>query len=52
LRKDITTQEEQIEELERGKLNSERIRKKLEGELEDLKVRYFGGLARITNSKL
>jgi myosin heavy subunit len=38
LRKDLTAQEEAIEEFERNKLNAERIRKKLEGELEDLKA--------------
>jgi myosin protein heavy chain len=38
LRKDLTAQEEAAEEYERQKLNAERIRKKLEGELEDLKA--------------
>lgn len=38
LRKEITTLEESIEEYERNKLNAERNRKKLEGDLEDLKV--------------
>lgn len=38
LRKEITTLEESVEEYERNKLNSERNRKKLEGDLEDTKV--------------
>ena len=38
LRKDLTAQEEAVEEYERQKLNAERIRKKLEGEVVDLQV--------------
>jgi hypothetical protein len=38
LRKDLTAAEEAAEEYERNKLNAERIRKKLEGELQDLAV--------------